>query len=415
MMITGEIGMRSLFSSALWGVLTWALWLAPSDGLSSVDLSAPGPFQAGWTRVTVARSGGGSFSAYLFYPALLPGENTPFDASAAPCPGISFGHGFLQPVTRYRSTLEHLSTWGHLVIASESEGGLFPSHSRFASDMRDCLTWLTLQDETPSSFLYRAVDTNAYGMSGHSMGGGCSILATAADPRVEALANLAAAETNPSAIAQMPNILVPVSLIAGSEDGIVPVSTNGQRMYDAGGPPRLLPVITGGWHCGFEDVSSIGCDSGSLPRADQLRITRRLLTAFFNLYLKREASLWREVWGPEAAADPEVTTQFDPGIRLTPAFQTKSAAPGRTVTYQLLLENRGRDALTFAVETSDHAWPKPIVLQPRTTLAVRDTVALRVLVTVPKDGPASDTIVLSVRPATEGLTRAYAILTTARD
>ncbi|GMV37398.1 MAG: hypothetical protein AMXMBFR61_19060 [Fimbriimonadales bacterium] len=382
--------------------------------LANVDLSAPGPYQPGWTRVTVSRTGGGSFSAYLFYPALLPGENTPFDASAAPCPGISFGHGFLQPVTRYRSTLEHLSTWGHIVIASESEGGLFPSHSRFASDMRDCLTWLTLQNANPSSALYRAVNTNAYGMSGHSMGGGCSILATAADPRVKALANLAAAETNPSAIAQMPNVLVPVSLIAGSQDGIVPVSTNGQRMYDAGGPPRLLPVITGGWHCGFEDVSSFGCDSGSLPRADQLRITRRLLTGFFNLYLKHETALWRDVWGPEAAGDPEVVTQFDPGIRLTPTSQTKSAPAGRTVTYDVLLQNRGRGPLTFLVEADDHAWREPVILQPKKTLAVGEEVLLRVFVTVPSTGPASDTIVLSVRSATDGRTRGYAILATIR-
>jgi len=407
--------MRSHFSIRSIAAVSWGLALTAVTTPAAVDLSAPGPHQPGWTRVTVARSGGGSFSAYLFYPALLPGENTPFDASAAPCPGISFGHGFLQPVTRYRSTLEHLSTWGHIVIASESEGGLFPSHSRFASDMRDCLSWLTQQNADPSSFLYRAVDTNAFGMSGHSMGGGCSILATAADPRVKALANLAAAETNPSAIAQMPNVLVPISLIAGSQDGIVPVSTNGQRMYDAGGPPRLLPVITGGWHCGFEDVSSFGCDSGSLARAEQLRITRRLLTAFFNLYLKRESALWREVWGPEAAGDPEVVTQFDPGIRLTPTFQTKSAPAGRTVSYDVLLENRGRAELTFLVEAADQAWPNPLILQPRKTLAVGESALLRVFVTVPSTGPSADTIVLSVRSATEGLSRGYAILTTVRD
>jgi len=407
--------MRSLCSIGYAAALTCSLVLASPAAVALIDLSAPGPHKAGWTRVTVSRTGGGSFSAYLFYPALIAGENTPFDASAAPCPGISFGHGFLQPVTRYRSTLEHLSTWGYLAIASESEGGLFPSHSRFASDMRDCLTWLSQQNANPSSILYRAVNTNAYGMSGHSMGGGCSILATAVDPRVKALANLAAAETNPSAIAQMPNVSVPVSLIAGSQDGIVPVASNGQRMYDAGGPPRLLPVITGGWHCGFEDVSSFGCDSGSLPRAEQLRITRRLLTSFFNLYLKREATLWRNVWGPEAAGDPQVVTQFDPGIRLTPLFQTKSAPAGRTVAYDVLLENRGRGPLTFTVEVEGYVWPKPLVLQLRKTLALGESAPLRVFVTIPPTGPSSDTIVLSVRSTMEGLTRGYAILTTVRE
>ncbi|MHC4834329.1 MAG: alpha/beta hydrolase, partial [Planctomycetota bacterium] len=63
----------------------------------------------------------------------------PFDASGGPYPVFSFGHGFLTPVSRYDSTLDHLATHGFLVIASRSGGELFPSHAAFAADLVHCL------------------------------------------------------------------------------------------------------------------------------------------------------------------------------------------------------------------------------------------------------------------------------------
>jgi hypothetical protein len=85
-------------------------------------------------------------------------------------------------------------------------------------------------------------------MSGHSMGGGASVLAAAADPRVRTLANLAAAETNPSAIGASASLAIPLCLISGSQDTIVPPGGNGQLMYENASPPRQLPLILGGHH-----------------------------------------------------------------------------------------------------------------------------------------------------------------------
>jgi dienelactone hydrolase len=285
----------------------------------SQDYSIPGPYPASTRTVTVTRANATTFNARLSYPAAAAGPSQPFSPVAPPAPIISFGHGFLQTTGSYASTLDHLATWGFIVIASDSEGGFAPNHQNFANDLRICVTWLEQQHASSSSFLFGKVDARRVGLSGHSMGAGASILAGASgDTRIDAVANLAAANTNPSSIAASSSVRVPLSLISGGSDTIVPVASNGQQMYAQTGAslPAQLPIITGGFHCGFQDSSfPIGCDSSSLPRATQLALTRRLLTEFFLYHLSRDASVRRElvprVWGPLSVI-PGVTTTRKP-------------------------------------------------------------------------------------------------------
>ena len=70
--------------------------------------------------------------------------------------------------------MDHLASHGYIVIATTSEGSLFPSHSNFALDIRQCLTWLEQQDVLAGGWLLGAVDEAKFGVSGHSMGGGAS-------------------------------------------------------------------------------------------------------------------------------------------------------------------------------------------------------------------------------------------------
>ncbi|GIV04900.1 MAG: hypothetical protein KatS3mg016_0475 [Fimbriimonadales bacterium] len=148
------------------------------------DYASPGFYRAGRRHVTVRRPNNTTFNAQLYYPATATGDNAPYDGSGAPYPAVSFGHGFLQPPERYRSTLEHLATWGYFVIATESGLEIFPNHRTYSEDMRHCLTYLEQQNADSSSPLFRQVATEQFGISGHSMGGGASILAAAADTRI---------------------------------------------------------------------------------------------------------------------------------------------------------------------------------------------------------------------------------------
>lgn len=375
----------------------------------------PGPHTAGWRSVTVARPNNSTFTARLYYPATGAGQNAGFDPSGGPYPAVSFGHGFLQTVDRYQSTLLHLATWGIVVIASDSEGGLFPSHSNFALDMRHCLTYLEQQNATSGALLYQGIATDRFGMSGHSMGGGASILATAADARVKALANLAAAETNPSATAQMGSIAAPVSLVSGSSDTIVPVGTNGQLMYNAGRAPKLLPVIQGGWHCGFEDVSTFGCDSGPMPRAEQLFLTRRLLASFFRLYLSGDQAAWNVVWGPGRDADNRVVTTAASGIGVAPGVATVSAFQNMEMTRGFVVTNSGPAPRSYAVLVEGAAWPAVAVPAQTGVVAPGESAAFEVRVTAPPGWlPLQTEMLVTVKSREDGGTRGWARLAAGR-
>lgn len=289
---------------------------AAAPSAAGLPFAEPGPWPAGWRRVEVAPSVGTPFWALVTYPAESAGDGADLDGAGGPYPAIAFGHGFFQEPVRYAGLLAHLATWGFVVIATESQGGLAPDHARFAADLSDTLTYLERAQADEGSWLRGAVRLDRFGASGHSMGGGASLLATAADRRIRAVANLAAAETRPSALAAMSQVAVPLHLIVGSEDAIVaPAST--QRLYEAARPPRLFTTIVGGHHCGFQnDPFPIGCDRGSLPAAEQMALTKHLLTAFFRLYLTDDGD-WDAVWSGPPDGDERLRQTADPGPRPT--------------------------------------------------------------------------------------------------
>jgi dienelactone hydrolase len=316
--------------------------------------------------------------------------------------------------------LEHLASHGYLVIAPESYMTfLFPSHQGFAEDFRYSLDFLESENANPASWLFGQVDTAHFGMAGHSMGGGSSILAAAADSRVRALITLAAAETTPSAIAQMPNISAPVRLITGDQDDIVDWQTNTQAMYNMSRPPRQLLLIQGGCHCGFLDNNIPFCDSGSLPRAEQLEITRREMVTFFDLYLKPDSGPWREVWGPEQADDPQIVLQSDPGIDLSPANQTGQGSPGSVVSYSVTVTNLDTQPTDYALMAEDYASPSapppwPVRLIPGRTpvLNTNESASVIVQVQLPDTPRPEETILISALSDRDGGTRQFATVTT---
>jgi dienelactone hydrolase len=308
--------------------------------------------------------------------------------------------------------LEHLATWGYFVIATESGMELFPNHSNYADDLRYALTHVETANADPASWLFGQVDVAHFGVAGHSMGGGASILAAARDTRVDAVVNMAAAETNPSATASMPAVQVPIRLIVGSADGIVSPSTT-QAMYNNGHPPRQFANIQGGWHCGFLDSNNLGCDSGSMARAAQLQRTRRLLTEFFNLYLKGDQAPWRAVWGPEWDDDLQVIIDRDAGLALAPDAQTSETYFGAAAAYELTLTNSTPYATSYTLLAEENAWP--VVFSPAVTPSLAPDQVTTVQVTVwPPTATSSpqDSILVSARSDRDNGTRSYARIET---
>lgn len=391
-------------------------WAAASLTLSAnaarADLADPGPYQAGWRQVTITRANNSTFTARLFYPATSAGQNTPLNRAGGRYPAVSFGHGFFQPVSRYQSILEHLATHGFLVIATDSEGSLFPSHQNFANDISFSLTYLEQQNALTGAFLEGSLLVGVYGLSGHSMGGGASILAAAADTRIDAVATLAAAETNPSSTAAAANVRVPLSLISGTADTIVTTATN-TSIFNSARAPKQAPVITGGWHCGYQDASSIGCDTGTMPRPDQLARTRRLMTQWFTLYLKGDQSTWRENWGPENDDDALVVRTAQTGIGLTPSAGSIDATQGRPSVRRYTVTNSAPTprALRVLVENLPAGWTFTASPSVTASLATNASADVDVAIT-PAAGSAFETasVLVSARSELDLGTRAWTTL-----
>jgi predicted dienelactone hydrolase len=256
------------------------------------------------TDVTV-EAGDRSFGAKVFAPA---GADADGDRLAGgPWPVVIFGHGYLSPVDLYTTLLTDLAAAGYLVVAPTSGGELFPDHASFAADFSAVIDWLTTENARPGSWLEGAVDLERIAASGHSMGGGASTLATAADPRIRTVANLAAAETRPSAVAAAAGITVPSLLIAGELDAIAPVETHQRPIFEAiTTAPAQLRIITGGSHCGFIDdpaegglagaLTGLACDAATIDREAQLAITNRLLVDWLAWAFSGDAALASTAW-----------------------------------------------------------------------------------------------------------------------
>jgi dienelactone hydrolase len=238
----------------------------PAHAATTSQLSLP----TTTSSVTVSMDGR-SFPARLVQPQ---GSNP------GAYPVVAFGHGFTQTASRYASTLTALAARGYVVVAPDSETGLFPNHGRFADDLWRSLRWA--RDTQPNA------SPTLDAVAGHSMGGGAALVAADRHPDIDTVLTLAAAETNPSATTAAAGTTVPMLFVVGSRDTVVPPSTT-RSMYTAAAGGSSFVTITGGYHCGFNDSTSffgLGCDSGSISRSTQLAITRELLGDWLDVRLR---------------------------------------------------------------------------------------------------------------------------------
>jgi dienelactone hydrolase len=276
----------------------------PVIGKDAVALADPGPCEVLTSEVSVPRTRGGegNFEGRLYVP--LPSQPC---TSEPPSSVVAFGHGYQARVDYYESTLEHLASWGIVVIAPRSAGELFPDHTAFADDLLSALDWV-VAEPVPGNRDWPGgpVDPKALGLSGHSMGGGAALLAAARDPAIRAVATLAAAESDPSAIEAAADISAPVLFLTAGDDAITPVAEHQRPMFEAkSSGPAELRTIVGASHCGFLDLEtpllSLVCDDAAIGPDEQRRLTRAALAAWLRYELAGDASAAALAW-PDASA-----------------------------------------------------------------------------------------------------------------
>lgn len=216
-------------------------------------------------------------------------------------PAVAFGHGWLQPPTRYRGLLRHLASWGIVVAAPGTQLGPLASHRLFAADLRtalDVCVGVRLGDGSIS------VDPTKLGLAGHSVGGGCAVLAAADDSRVQAVATLAATQTRPFSTDAASRCTMPSIHVAAGQDLVAPVGGNAGLIKENWSGDTRLRTVTKATHLGFTEGrhwSNLLLPGKS--EATTQRATRILLTAFFLHHLTGDTK-----WQPVLDADIKGTT-----------------------------------------------------------------------------------------------------------
>lgn len=213
--------------------------------------SCQGPFAIGELQRTYRdpARGNRSVGVLIRYPAQRAGSNAP-PVTGCAFPAVVFGHGFTISHTAYRFLSDGLVPAGYVVAFPSTEGGLSPSHARFAADL--AFVARALAGDT----LLAPALGNGRAIGGHSMGGGAAVLAVSGNREVQALFALAPAETNPSAAAAAAGVSVPTQFVLGSRDCVTPRDRHAQPIYDRLGTPsglKFIDEIAGGSHCQFSN------------------------------------------------------------------------------------------------------------------------------------------------------------------
>ncbi|MBK8845764.1 MAG: T9SS type A sorting domain-containing protein [Bacteroidetes bacterium] len=283
-----------------------------------IGLQAHGQFNIGQVTVTYTDSSRNnrSIPTEIYYPADVQGTNVPLTTSVADSfPVLVFGHGFVMAWSAYANVWEYVVPSGYIIAFPKTETGLSPNHSTFANDIAFIVSQLQAEALNPNSIFYNRVALTSAAM-GHSMGGGSSLLAYSFNPSITAIANLAPAETNPSAISACAGISIPTLIISGENDCVTPPATNQIPMYNAlTSPCKTYVEIKGGDHCKmangnfFCELGQSSCQpQATISDSTQHVIMERYLLPWLDFYLKNNctAGAW---FDSTIIADNEINFQ----------------------------------------------------------------------------------------------------------
>jgi dienelactone hydrolase len=196
---------------------------------------------------------------------------------------IAFGHGWLQPTSRYDELMRHLASWGMVVAAPATQPNMLASHNQFATDLRTALDLCTSARLGDGDI---SVDPDKLGLAGHGMGGGCAVLAAAADNRCRAVATLALAETMPSAVAAARGCAMPGLHVVGDKDLAAPAVGHAEPVARAWAGPVLVRTLPKASHLGFTTgFHWTDLLMGSSPELRTRQLSRALITAFLLRHL----------------------------------------------------------------------------------------------------------------------------------
>jgi predicted dienelactone hydrolase len=197
----------------------------------------------------------------IWYPALGSGRDVPVDAVAAPYPVVIHSHGFLDSRAGEAFVSQHLASRGYIVAATDyplSHGGA-PGGATVSDVHNQPGDWSFILDQILAEF-GEAADSERIGASGLSLGGLTTLLVTyhrdLRDPRIRAALPMA----GPGCFFTrrfFRTTEVPLLVLHGDSDLIVPVRENGRRGYRRAPAPKFLVQLRNGSHTGFSGFATL--------------------------------------------------------------------------------------------------------------------------------------------------------------
>jgi PKD repeat protein/dienelactone hydrolase len=224
--------------------------LAASHDAAAVERPiGRGPYSTGWIYQDVMTS----TKTYptpikVFYPATQEGEVAPANWTEAPYPAVIWlpfmgGNREVQGL----EVLQPLCSWGFVVMAVSVNWDDF-GNSANAADINDLLDWLEEQSANATSPLFNLVETGSYGISGHSSGGGMSVLNGALVPRIKAVQPFAPAIGTATVDALASMYDKPILVQVGKQDDTYIAGS--RRIYEKFTCQRSLVEIMAAGHGG---------------------------------------------------------------------------------------------------------------------------------------------------------------------
>ena len=205
-------------------------------------------------------------------------------------PVVAFGHGWLQPVTRYTELFKHLASWGLIVVAPATETGVMPSFTGLGADLSRALRAVlegTLGDGAVSG------DPGKLGVMGHSMGGAAAITAAAADPAIKAVVAVTPTASK-MALRAAAQVTAPGLLLIGADDtGNAGAGRKYAKVWD-GGDHQLVQLreVKGAKQLGLAEGkhwTTMLAGAGDQKRIQQA--TKTLASAFLLRHLDSQNQL----------------------------------------------------------------------------------------------------------------------------
>lgn len=157
-------------------------------------------------------------------------------------PIVLWGNGTGQMPPVYGVTLKNLASWGFVVAAANT------TNAGTGVDMLACLDWLTAENGRADSPYAGKLDLSRVGASGHSQGGGGTLMA-GRDPRIKATAPVMPYTRGlgwaAGAQAQQHG---PVLMLSGGADTIADPPRNQQPVFDTANTPMIWATLAGAGH-----------------------------------------------------------------------------------------------------------------------------------------------------------------------